>query len=65
MDTCFFFFVVESEDHLRGLFSEANRYVVMPFHLGRWRGWIFAVAKEQAAQGNVERMGVTLYNSAI
>jgi hypothetical protein len=27
-------FVVESEDLLGGLFSEANRYVVMPFYLG-------------------------------
>jgi len=28
-------FVVESEDLLGGLFSEANRYVVMPFYLVR------------------------------
>jgi len=28
-------FVVESEDILGGLFSEANRYVGMPLYLGR------------------------------
>lgn len=28
-------FVVESEDLLLGLFSEANKYVGMPFYLGR------------------------------
>jgi len=58
-------FVVESEDLLGGLFSEANRYVGMPLYLGRWRRWIFAVAKEQVAQVNVERMRVTLCNSTV